>query len=557
MNSGIYIIKRGDSLSKIARTFGTQPKKIAELNGLDNLDFISAGQKLRLPSTEATASVSKDLAPLNFTTESSNIQYPDPLKDGDKESKEHASQNVSRVLFQFFDVLSKPIEGLKIIVDAGGKIFTHLSDNDGQIPEIETNTPGTKISVKVEKITGGTKEVAKFSTEPGWQHVLLTSPKMLFKTEQRPHEGPKPAVKIPAVTSASTPSLSPPPVSKQTEELGKITETRSPAGHPVVQTILECPNQENLRLDRNFKYRDIIIAAGKRSSFMPQAIAAIMNAEAATITEVTYQPILGKDKKPLIDKKTSKPKMRNISKNYGEWDPKSASPASSARGMTQFLDGSWIDNALTNGTRLNDKIKEKGWLTTAKIKDKKGNEKEVPAFALADGTLVKATKGRTLARTLSSRPYLTSRATASDTNLQALLDMRFDAECAIDAAVDYGIINLKGLKDSGYDLSSLNDGERAKIVYLCHHLGLADAKRFIQKTISEESAKNLLVTQVGSTSAKEYADSAGGTYVEGHRSWLNGFENKRIILTKYMCDPSKSPEVRELTTITDSIKILS
>lgn len=97
-----------------------------------------------------------------------------------------------------------------------------------------------------------------------------------------------------------------------------------------------------------------------------------------------------------------------------------------------------------------------------------------------------AAKGGTLARTLSRKPYLTGCATASDANLQALLDMRFDAESAIDAAVDYGLINLQGLKDAGYDLSELNDGERAKIIYLCHHLGLADAKRFIQNDFREQ-----------------------------------------------------------------------
>ncbi|WP_154235493.1 hypothetical protein [Xanthomonas oryzae] len=502
-----------------------------------------------------------------------------PSNQSHNNSHEEKKSSDSEVFFQFFDVLSLPIEGLKVIIEAGGNLFTSVTGNDGSIPSVEVPSKLPRVSVKVEKATGGTKEVANFNAEPGSQHVLLTSPKLSLDSVQRPHEGPKPALKIPskpspapAIISAKTdripragsnaktdrlPAASEPPQRKQSEALapGTIKETRSPAGNPVLQVALECPNPENLRLDRNFKYRDIIIAAGKRSGFIPQAIAAVMNAEAATITEVTERAILGKDKKPIIDQKTGKPKTRKIRKNYGEWDTRSASPASSARGMTQFLDGSWIDNATTEGTRLNEKAKKNGWLTTKAIKDKKGNESEIPAFLLEDEKLVTAAKGGTLARTLSRKPYLTGCATASDANLQALLDMRFDAESAIDAAVDYGLINLQGLKDAGYDLSELNDGERAKIIYLCHHLGLADAKRFIQKTISESSAKKLLITQVGAASAKEYADNADGTYVQGHRAWLNGFENKRIILTKFMCDPSKVPEVRELTVITDSIKV--
>lgn len=553
MSESIYIVKRGDSLTKIARTHDTQAKTLAELNGINNPDVIRVGQRLRLPARNSVVPRNTNMS---VPSSGSNVltgKFDQDLSNEPHGWSKEGADGASNVLLQFFDVLSKPIEGLKVIIATGGQALSYLTDKDGQIPEIKTSSASPEVKVEVEKVTGGTKEVAKFNAALGWQHVLLTTPKLRLNSDQRPHEGPPPPVKIKSSATAPT-SPDTATTAQAQQQLGKVTQARSPAGHPVTQVTLECPNPENLRLDLNFKYRDIIIAAGKRSGFMPQAIAAIMNAEAATITEVTYQPILDKDKKPVIDSKTGKPKTRKITKNYGEWNTKSASPASSARGMTQFLDGSWIDNALTSGTRLNDKVKKKGWLTTSTVRDKKGNEKQVPAFKLADGKLVTAAKGRPLVRVLSSRPYITGRATASDANVQALLDMRFDAECAIDAAVDYGTINLKGLKDAGYDLSKLNDGERAKIVYLCHHLGLADAKGFIQKTIGEDRAKTLLVTQVGNSSAEKYAKDAGGTYVEGHRAWLNTFENNRIILTKFMCDPSKAPTVRELTIITDSIK---
>lgn len=43
----IYVVKPGDSLSKIARANGTTPKAIKQVNGLKN-DVIRVGQKLRL-----------------------------------------------------------------------------------------------------------------------------------------------------------------------------------------------------------------------------------------------------------------------------------------------------------------------------------------------------------------------------------------------------------------------------------------------------------------------------------------------------------------------------
>ena len=44
------------------------------------------------------------------------------------------------------------------------------------------------------------------------------------------------------------------------------------------------------------------------------------------------------------------------------------------------------------------------------------------AFKLADGKFVTKTAERSLVQVLSSKPYLTARATASDANLQNLLD---------------------------------------------------------------------------------------------------------------------------------------
>ncbi|WP_430783014.1 LysM peptidoglycan-binding domain-containing protein [Xanthomonas oryzae pv. oryzae] len=169
MTYDTYIVKSGDSLSKIARLHGTEARTIAELNGINNPDVIRVGQKIRIPIADdpkANLQYSKDDAsPASITA---------PSNQSHNNSHEEKKSSDSEVFFQFFDVLSLPIEGLKVIIEAGGNLFTSVTGNDGSIPSVEVPSKLPRVSVKVEKATGGTKEVANFNAEPGSQHVLLT-----------------------------------------------------------------------------------------------------------------------------------------------------------------------------------------------------------------------------------------------------------------------------------------------------------------------------------------------------------------------------------------------
>ena len=49
--SGIYTVKKGDNLTRIARTYGTTVPELKRMNGLVT-DTIIIGQKLKVPSTE-------------------------------------------------------------------------------------------------------------------------------------------------------------------------------------------------------------------------------------------------------------------------------------------------------------------------------------------------------------------------------------------------------------------------------------------------------------------------------------------------------------------------
>jgi len=509
-----YTVKQGDTLSRIAEAFTVSKHDLVGLNKIQNQNFIREGQILQIPEREV------ELAPLA------------PL-----------SVDLSSLLsLQFVDAANQPIEGMEVSVSVAGEVGKHRTDTSGKLPVISAKRDDV-VNVEVKKVSGDWKKVSELQLSEPAIHARITSPRVNMSTEMKVHEGP--------VQAAKTDKPSP-------QEVGTVTTTRSENGNPVQKVALECPNLENLRLGPNAKYRDVIISAGKRSGFSPQSIAAIMNAEAATITKTTVIPVLDKKtKKPVLEKDGAQKKTKKITENTGEWDPHFASSKSSARGMTQFLDASWVDMALTDGTFLNDRVKKENWMTTGSYTVKQGKkmlEKETPAFKCSDGRLVTRTLKRSLVQVLSSSPNITARATASDANLQKLLDLRYVAEYAINTAVDYGRQNLKGLKDADFKLDGLSDGDKAKLIYLTHHLGLSDAKKFIRNTITADTAKILLTAQVGSDRAAEYAADNSDDYVKGHRNWLLNFVDKKINIAEKMCDSSKAAAVRSLQDVTVAIK---
>lgn len=50
INHIIYTIKRGDTLTSIAREFGVTVESIAKLNDIKNINLIYAGDRLRITS---------------------------------------------------------------------------------------------------------------------------------------------------------------------------------------------------------------------------------------------------------------------------------------------------------------------------------------------------------------------------------------------------------------------------------------------------------------------------------------------------------------------------
>lgn len=65
----VYVVKKGDTLSAIAKKYGTTYQKLAQYNGIANPNIISIGQKIRIPGKAAQAEtwVPKKGDIVNFT----------------------------------------------------------------------------------------------------------------------------------------------------------------------------------------------------------------------------------------------------------------------------------------------------------------------------------------------------------------------------------------------------------------------------------------------------------------------------------------------------------
>lgn len=210
-----------------------------------------------------------------------------------------------------------------------------------------------------------------------------------------------------------------------------------------------------LALGANAAFAPLLERAAARTGLDPAMLAAIVDAEAAR----------GRD---------------------GRWDPASRNPRSSATGLGQFLDSTWLGEARRPGSWLN-------------------------AAASLRGLLGPDGHARTGART-------------------ALLALRTDPEASIEAVADHAAGNLARLGRAG--VRAETPAAQARAAYLAHHLGLGDALRFLGSGLAEQRAGRLLTAQVGAAAADRRIASAGSA-TGAHREWLLAYVDQRIRPARY------------------------
>lgn len=495
----VITVQRGDTLGNIAKDNNILVKELAEYNGIKNASLIYPGQLIRLPS----------------------YTYPDETSISETHSHEQCIMS-----FTFQDLIEKPIQNLKVkLVTLSGDVYESVTNELGKINDFILDKVAD-VQVFVSAGAGEPKKIADISPSESKNNIQLTSPKVRIRG------------------SSSALNGQPGHLDSQVGELNTVTKGRDSKGNPVIQINHACPNEYDLNLGKNIIYWDDIIAASNRTGIIPQSIAAVINAESAKDKELVW-------------------KQESVCYNYGEMKKIKEARAkanlppldvvlykSSAAGMTQFLNKTWFGETFRKGTFLNEKAKEMGLLDEKPKMDKQGKPvlTKDKSPILETQFNVSPDVWKSLSDIVKSG-YLfgeTPYPKKSTKSIQDWLNMRFKSLYAIMAAVDYGVYNLSILEDIGYNIDSLNDADKAKVIYLTHHLGVSDACKFIKNEISEARAKKLLIAQIKEKNAKVRADDCDGSYLLAHRQWLSTYINSNIKLFNFYCPKVMGDQVKDV-----------
>lgn len=97
---------------------------------------------------------------------------------------------------------------------------------------------------------------------------------------------------------------------------------------------------------------------------------------------------------------------------------------------------------------------------------------------------------------------------------------------SINAAVDYGIANLKVLEGKGYKLSSLNDMDKAKLMYLMHHEGEGQGPKFVGDTLNADRLRSVFRLQTKKD--EEWIRRAEGNVADAYRAWFAKYVDEKF-----------------------------
>lgn len=125
-SSSEYVVKKGDSLSKIAARYGLRTRELAALNGIDNPNKIRIGQKLSIPGADGTPSATVSPKPAPKSNADTSVTASDKVcvvKKGDCLSKIAAAHGCTTKALRTVNSLKsdKIIVGQKLVLPTGAK----------------------------------------------------------------------------------------------------------------------------------------------------------------------------------------------------------------------------------------------------------------------------------------------------------------------------------------------------------------------------------------------------------------------------------------------------
>jgi hypothetical protein len=302
----------------------------------------------------------------------------------------------------------------------------------------------------------------------------------------------------------------------------------------------------SLKLGINERYRSAILLAAQRTHLDPAAIAAIINAEAARVSDrKTLEKLADEvfrashpgrdwDKQPLSAKSPADaPLIKAWKQLYASraWDEKSYNNESGAAGLTQFLASTWKSEATRRGTYLNEVATQKGYVdSSGKVDSSKVNDLlelrydptiSIVAGAEYDKSVFDRISRQTTTDVKEVDRVFFSRHPERDFTKQPL------------GAKDTELIKeWKQLCNTqqGKPLvpKDLTDDQKARYLYLCHHEGEKGAIRILNGTLTDAQAEGLIVPNVPDKTRRDALVKEHGSVSKAYISWLWSYIDANI-----------------------------
>lgn len=156
-----HIVQAQDTLSKIARQYGTTTAHLIKLNDLPNPNRLKIGHRIALRREVVCG----------FET-------------------------------LFLDADRNPVKALEYILEFSGKAVKGITDSDGKTPKIMTDWPNDPVQIMVKRFDGTFKKVIAVTSGYGNKLCTLVSPLTVIDAELKPH---------PSGRSSDTPDTQTPP----------------------------------------------------------------------------------------------------------------------------------------------------------------------------------------------------------------------------------------------------------------------------------------------------------------------------------------------------------
>jgi LysM repeat protein len=202
--SNVHIVRKGDTLSRISKSYGLTIKELQNINQLPDPDKLQIGQKIQLKK--------------------------------------------ERVLgFQalFLDKDRNAIKGLQYQFAFAGRVLAGTTDEGGLTQKAMTATPHDEVSILVLKLDRTMKEVAKATSGYGNKLVTLVSPSIKVEGRTEPHPALKPG-QLPNRKEKAKPAYdakTDQPATAEKKKLGlEVFPAKTPNGTPLIKVEGDIPD---------------------------------------------------------------------------------------------------------------------------------------------------------------------------------------------------------------------------------------------------------------------------------------------------------------------------